>query len=56
MMGHGEDGLCHPITGCPGCAQQRRWREKALAEAIKPFVDWYFRESPIQKLLMERDE
>lgn len=26
MMAKGEDGLCHPVTGCPGCAQERRWR------------------------------
>jgi hypothetical protein len=28
MMAHNTpDGLCDPITGCPGCAQERRRRE-----------------------------
>ncbi len=29
MMAHGTpDGLCSPITFCPGCAQERRWRSR----------------------------
>ena len=29
MMAHNTpDGLCDPITGCPGCAQERRRRAR----------------------------
>jgi|GEM_PF-5137377 hypothetical protein len=32
MMATAEDGLCDPITGCPGCAQERRRRNKSLQD------------------------
>ena len=32
MMATADDGLCDPITGCPGCAQERRRRNKSLQD------------------------
>jgi hypothetical protein len=38
MMGTAEDGLCDPITGCPGCAQERRQHRMKKLDSLVELI------------------